>query len=117
MAKVIAFCGLSCTECDAFPANQKKMTADEKIRVTEKWSMLYGHGHTIKPEDINCDGCLSEDGRLWSRCNDCPIRKCGQEKQVKNCAYCADYACKNLDEFFAMVPSAKVTLEEIRKNR
>ena len=40
MDKMIAFCGLSCTGCDAFPVNQKKMTANERTKVAEKWTML-----------------------------------------------------------------------------
>ncbi|GAG03515.1 unnamed protein product, partial [marine sediment metagenome] len=39
----------------------------------------------------------------------------GQEKGVENCAYCNDYGCKKLTEFFDMVPQSKDTLEEIRK--
>ena len=35
MDKMIAFCGLACTGCDAFPANQKKMTPDERTKVAE----------------------------------------------------------------------------------
>ena len=70
----------------------------------------------IKPEDINCDGCLEESGRVFSYCKVCEIRKCGQEKEVKNCAYCDDYACEKLTNFFNMAAEAKTTLEEIRKN-
>ena len=117
MDKMIAFCGLSCTGCDAFPANQKKMTADEKIKVAEKWTMLYGRGHTIKPEDIHCDGCQSNGGTVFHYCSMCEIRKCGKAKQVKNCAYCADYACEKLTNFFKMAPDAKANLEQIRKSR
>jgi hypothetical protein len=47
----------------------------------------------------------------------CEIRKCGKAKQVKNCAYCSDYACEKLIQFFAMAPDAKANLEEIRKSR
>ena len=114
MAKMIAFCGLYCTGCDAFPTNQKKMIADEKIKIAEKWSRLFGHGHTIKLEDMNCDGCLSEGGRLWSHCASCEIRKCGKERKVKNCAYCSDYACEKLKNNSS---EAKTNLEEIKKSR
>ena len=114
---MIAFCGLACTGCDAFPANQNKMTMDEKIKVAEKWSMLYGHGHAIKSEDIHCDGCLSEGGNIFHYCSICEIRKCGKEKNIINCAYCGDYACEKLNSFLIMAPVAKTNLEEIRKSR
>ena len=117
MDEMIAFCGLACNGCDAFPSNQNKMTPDENIKVAEKWTKLYGHGGTIKAEDIHCDGCQSKDGTLFKYCSMCEIRKCGKAKQVKNCAYCADYACEKLIQFFAMAPIAKTNLEEIRKSR
>ena len=116
MEKMIAFCGLACIGCDAFPTNQKKMTAGEKIKVAEKWTMLYGHGNTIKAEDIHCDGCQSTDGNLFHYCSVCEIRKCGKEKKIKNCAYCSDFMCEKLEKFFTMGPTAKANLEEIRKS-
>jgi hypothetical protein len=54
---------------------------------------------------------------VFNYCDVCEIRKCGQEKQVKNCAYCADYSCEKLDKFFDMAPGAKATLEEIKKRK
>jgi hypothetical protein len=114
---MIAYCGLACTGCDAYPTNQNKMTPDEKTKVAAKWSVLYGHGHTIKPEEIHCDGCQSNGGNLFNYCNMCEIRKCGLSKKVNNCAYCADYTCEKLIKFFVMAPIAKATLEEIRKSR
>ncbi|MDJ0762849.1 MAG: DUF3795 domain-containing protein [Myxococcota bacterium] len=38
----------------------------------------------IQADDINCDGCLSENGRLFRPCEVCEIRKCGVEKGVAN---------------------------------
>jgi hypothetical protein len=110
---MIAFCGLSCTDCAAFIATQKN-NDNERKRVAELWSKLYRAG--TESGDINCDGCLSEGRRLWVRCSDCPIRKCGLEKHIKNCAYCDDYACEKLDKFFDMTPVAKSNLEKIRKS-
>jgi hypothetical protein len=115
MEQMIAFCGLSCSGCDAFPANQKTMTPNERKTVAEQWSLKYGHGHTIKLEDIRCEGCLSDGGKLWSYCSSCEIRNCGKTKNIKNCAWCADYACEKLNKFFKMAPTAKANLEEIRK--
>jgi Protein of unknown function (DUF3795) len=117
MVKMIAFCGLNCTGCDAFPANRSGMTLAEKKTAAEKWSELYGQGLVIKPEEMECDGCLSTGGKLWNRCRNCEVRKCGMEKQVKNCAYCRDYPCERLEKIFVIAPLGKDTLETIRKNR
>ena len=113
MDKMIAFCGLTCTECPAFIATQK----DDDIKrnkVAELWSKEFKC--EIKPGEINCDGCLEESDRLFSHCKVCEIRKCGQEKEIKNCAYCDDYACEKLTKFFDMALEAKTALVEIRKN-
>ena len=111
--KMVAFCGITCTECPAFLATQKDDNGERK-KVAELWSKQFKV--EIKPEDVNCDGCLSESGRLFGHCKVCEIRKCGQEKRVKNCACCDDYACEKLNNFIDQVPDAKTTLEEIRKN-
>jgi len=111
MEKMIAFCGTVCAECPAFLAT--KMDDDnERKKIAELWTKRYNAD--IKPEDINCEGCLSE-GKKFSYCNVCEIRKCGQEKGLKNCAYCADYVCEKLDKFFEIAPDGKTILDEIKK--
>lgn len=113
MNKMIAFCGIVCTECPAFLATQKD-DDKEREKVAQMWSEEFNA--EIKPEDINCDGCLSENGRLFSHCKVCEIRKCGQGKGVKNCAYCDNYPCEKLSKLIDEIPEAKATLEKIRKN-
>jgi hypothetical protein len=110
---MIAFCGLNCAECPAFIATQKD-DDKEKEKVAKVWSKEFKC--EIKPEDIKCDGCLERSGRVFSHCKVCEIRKYGQEKEVKNCAYCDDYACEKLTNFFNMALEAKTALTEIRKN-
>jgi len=112
MEKMIAFCGLICTECPAFIATQKD-DDDEKRKVAEMWSKDYKVD--LKPEDINCDGCVVDSERLFSHTKVCEIRKCGMERKVTNCAYCDEYDCDKLTEFFKMAPEAKTTLDEVRK--
>jgi hypothetical protein len=112
MEKMIAFCGLDCAECPTFLATREE---DDKKReqVAEQWSKEYKA--QFKPEDINCDGCLSGNGRLFSHCKVCEIRTCGREKKLANCAYCNEYPCQKLVGFFQMVPQSKVTLDKIQK--
>ena len=111
MEEMISVCGLLCSECGALIAT--KSDDDEKrAEVAETWSKQYNVD--IKPEDINCDGCLSDSERLFSHCKVCEIRKCGKERSIANCAYCDEYACEKLEKFFQMVPDAKKRLDEIR---
>ena len=111
MDKMVAFCGIVCTECPAFIATQKD-DDNERTKVAELWSQEFKA--ETKSEDINCDGCLSENGRLFNHCTVCEIRKCGREKNVENCAYCDDYACEKLGKFLEIASGAKTTLDELR---
>jgi len=114
MDRMIAYCGLVCTECPAFIATQQNDDAKRK-KVAEMWSEEYKM--SVKPEDINCDGCTSGSKRLVTYCAFCEVRKCGQGKGVINCAYCDDYGCEKLTKFFKMAPQAKQSLEKIRKKK
>jgi hypothetical protein len=110
--KIIAKCGLTCSECPAYIATQKN---DDALRAetAKKWSEMFKAD--IKPSDINCDGCQSESPRLFSYCSVCEIRQCAREKKVATCADCPDYSCEKLDKFLANVPEARKFLEELRK--
>ena len=94
---MIAFCGLDCTKCDAYIATKNK---DDKLRrrTAEKWEKEFNHPG-LKPNDINCDGCLSKNGTIFKHCKVCEIRRCADEKEVNNCAHCNDYSCEKLDKF------------------
>jgi len=110
--KMIAYCGITCTECPAYIATQKD---DDQLRAetAKKWSELFKA--SIKPEEINCDGCAADSERLFNQVRVCEIRKCARSKNIENCAYCADFACAKLTELFGFLPEARTTLEEIRK--
>ena len=84
MEKVIAYCGLHCLECPALIATKNNDDAKRK-ETAEIWSKEFKHD--FKPEDINCEGCMAESDNLFSFCNICEVRECGQEKAVENCAY------------------------------
>ena len=112
MEKIIAYCGLVCTECPAYIATQNDDQAALK-RVAEQWSEQWNAD--IKPEYCVCDGCLATSERLCGYCADCKIRACGIEKKVRNCAHCSNYACEELEKFFGFAPEARATLEKIRQ--
>ena len=109
MKKIIANCGICCSECPAYLATQKD-DHEEIKKVAKEWS---SEAISFKPEEIYCDGCTSE-GRHFSWCGECPIRSCCHERGFENCAYCEIYFCDNLKMTFDKTPSAKERLDEIR---
>jgi len=112
MEKIIAFCGIVCSECPGFIATQKD-SDEERKKVAEMWSKMFDT--IIKPEEVNCDGC-TVGKRLINYCRTCEIRNCAIEKGVVNCAYCDEYICEKLSRWFKIAPNAKLTLEKIRKS-
>ena len=113
MDKIIGFCGLICTDCPAYLAKQNDNN-DLRTKTAEEWSKMYGAD--IKPEHINCEGCTTA-GKKIHHWNECQMRICGQEKAVKNCGHCDDYACDKLTEFFGFVPDAKDVLDAEKASR
>jgi hypothetical protein len=109
--KIIAACGLVCSECPAYIATQKN---DDALRAetAAKWSKMF-HAE-IKAADIQCDGCPSDSGQLFSHCAVCEIRKCAREKKLATCARCPEYSCPKLESFLAQVPEARAVLEALR---
>ncbi len=112
MEKIIAYCGLVCTDCGAYIATQTNDDAKRK-EIAEEWTKKYNH--PFKPGDINCVGCIPVAGQHVGHCGICEVRKCGQERGVINCAYCDDYICEELGKYFAIAPEMKASLEEVRK--
>lgn len=112
MSSLIAFFGIDCGECKALIATQNG-DAKMKKAIAEEWSKEFGH--QLKPEDINCIGCVVVNGLHIGYCNICEIRKCGAQKKVQNCAYCIEYNCGKLEKFHENASKAKDQLEQIRK--
>ncbi len=113
MPRMIAFCGLCCTECPTFIATKND---DDEARV--KTAALYAEkfGFNMKPEEINCDGCHSDGGKLISYCRTCAIRKCGREKGLDNCTSCNEQPCRKLTDFHAFSPEAKASFDAALRN-
>ena len=113
MDKIIAYCGLNCSECPAYVATQSGDPAALE-RVAAQWREAFNMPD-LTAESVICDGCLQKDGgRLSGYCATCAIRACAVERGVVNCAHCADYACDKLTAFWAHAPEAQATLEQIR---
>lgn len=113
----IAYCGLACESCPIHLATLEKndsVKTKMRIEIAEQLARIYKT--TPKPEIISdCDGCKVIDGRLFTGCIDCEIRKCAILNNMVNCAYCNNYACDKLKRHFALDPDAQARLEEIRK--
>jgi len=113
MDKMIAYCGLICTDCPAFIAT--KENDEKKARETaELWTKQYGA--RVAAADVWCDGC-SVEGKKCAHCAECEIRACGVARGIENCGRCADFSCEKTEKFFAMVPFAREILEEETKGR
>lgn len=112
MDKIIAYCGLVCTDCGAFLAARNN---DDALRrkTAEEWTAKYHF--PFKPEDINCVGCIAVEGAHVGHCAMCEIRQCGQAKGVRNCGWCAAYPCARMEDFFKMAPQVKKTLDAVRQ--
>jgi len=111
MDRLIAMCGLVCSDCPGFVATQANdiVTLEQ---LAEQARSEYNVPEATA-ESVRCDGCLSASSRKCSYCAECGIRLCGVQRGVENCAFCVEFACERLTGFFKMVPAARVMLEEI----
>jgi hypothetical protein len=111
MATIVAACGLDCGSCPAYIATQANDEA-EIAEISALWSQEYGGD--IKPENVWCDGCVTEGVRRCGHVAECKIRTCVVERGLENCAACADYACDVLAGLFDHAPGARETLDALR---
>ena len=112
MEQMIAYCGLVCTECEAYIATQANdLAALEQMaaRAREEFKMPDASAETAM-----CDGCLADSNRLCGYCYQCEVRACSRERGMVNCAHCNDYGCAHLEAFWQMAPQARITLDAIR---
>ena len=110
--RLIAACGLVCSECDAYLATQASDAAAIE-RVARQWSEMFGA--EIPPAAVWCDGCMTGGERTCGHVGECEIRSCVLDRGLPHCAECADYACQQLTGFFEAAPSARTILEELRR--
>ena len=112
MERIVAYCGLVCSECESYVATQAN-DLEALERVAQHAREAFGM-EDATAESTMCDGCLTDDGRQISYCAQCKIRACAVERGVVNCAHCEDYACELLDEIFGHSDEARQTLDGIR---
>ncbi|MFA6448177.1 MAG: DUF3795 domain-containing protein [bacterium] len=108
--KMIACCGLVCSDCPGYIAT-KAGDAAKIAAIAELWAKEYNAN--ISPDDVWCDGCIVE-GRKCGHCGECEIRACSISKELANCGLCAELdACEKIQNFFKLAPHAKNVIDEI----
>lgn len=110
MATMIVYCGLDCSKCEAYQSTQANDPAWQE-RLVEKWRIEF-NAPTMTLQDITCDGCRGP--RLGGYCSMCSIRACALSRGLETCADCPDYACAELEKFFANAPGARENLQMLR---
>lgn len=118
MDRIVAYCGLVCSECDAYvatQANDLETLQRLAVRVREEFGV-----EDATAESSMCDGCLGDDGRQIGYCSTCEIRACAVAREVANCAHCPEYGsddgCETLEPFLAHATEARLVLDEIAAN-
>ena len=116
MDELLTYCGLTCGTCTIYLATREKEDGKKhKMRIEISQEIKKHYGWDCKPEDVNdCNGCTTGDGRLFSTCKNCEVRKCGRRKGVENCAHCGEYPCEKLKRLYAIEPHGKERLDRIR---
>ena len=112
MARILAFCGLDCGECEAYIATQKNDRAGLEA-TAKQWAQQFG-GKEMSPDMCICDGCSSGKRTSKAHAATCAIRLCASARGVTTCAHCQDYGRDTLKGFFAFAPVLRDKLEAIR---
>jgi len=113
MPRMIAYCGLVCSNCPTFLATQN----DDNV-AREKTAAIYAekYGFDLKAEDINCDGCLTVGGRQIGFCQTCEIKQCCSERGLENCTLCDEQSCEKLINFHEFSPEAKACFDMLKRD-
>ena len=71
MTTIKGYCLKICNECVIYQATQSD-DDDRRSAIAKTLSEIYDK--PLKPDDINCDGCLPDSRRLFKNCLSCSIR-------------------------------------------
>ena len=93
MHPILSKCGYRCDLCLAYRPNIEKDPSNQQ-RLSDGWHKYFGF--RIPPEQILCDGCLSENPKTIDQ--NCQVRPCAKAKGLDTCAECDQYACANLTD-------------------
>jgi len=93
MGSDLTRCGYRCDLCLAYKPNVEKNPANQQ-KLSDGGFKYFGF--RIEPENILCDGCMSEHAILIDQT--CPVRPCAIEKGLETCADCDEFICEKLKE-------------------
>jgi hypothetical protein len=88
----LAPCGLYCGVCGILIAHR-----DDNRKFKERLATVYN----LKPEQIRCKGCLSDD--VFEYCLVCPIKSCTSDRGYEGCHECAGFPCEHIQNFIMPV--------------
>lgn len=91
MEPILTRCGFRCDLCLAYRPNVERDPSN-RHKLSDGWFKYFGF--RIPPEQIACDGCLTEGGTLLDE--GCPVRPCVIEQGLENCSQCEEYICEKL---------------------
>jgi len=111
--RMVAYCGLVCTDCEAYEATQAE-DMEALARMADQASEQFGVEMTAA--DAMCDGCLATTGRRIPYCHECAIRLCAVQRHVASCAHCDDYPCEKIEAFSKPGSPRRATLDEIQSS-
>lgn len=89
----VSVCGLNCVRCDIFLAGHGN---EDLRREIVEW-FRKERNETIRPEQVNCEGCRECLAVHWSP--DCRMMLCATRRGVQYCFQCEDFPCKDVNDF------------------
>ncbi|MHA2352705.1 MAG: DUF3795 domain-containing protein [Candidatus Thorarchaeota archaeon] len=101
-SRIVAPCGIVCTECQAYLATQSNDL--EKLQeVAKQWS---SEDQQYEAKDLMCDGCFSD--RVHAFCAECETRECAIQKGYRVCSICSMYPCDRLNDVWSSFTTSSI---------
>jgi hypothetical protein len=98
---------LDCSACDIFLAPQRPEIAEKLLA----WFQQKGYADATTAW-FHCCGCPGERDQHWSA--DCAIRACCfEEKGLRLCSDCPDFACDRLKEWAGQAPGYQAAFDRL----
>jgi hypothetical protein len=92
LKEMIGYCGYSCHLCGARSKDPKT-----RQQLVDGWRKYFGH-QNYTAENVQCDGCRSKGRHADQQCT---VRPCAEEKGIKSCAVCDEFACAKIRPLLA----------------
>jgi hypothetical protein len=75
--------------CDAYLASRREDPVLLAL-VAREWSH---DGREFSTDEVRCDGCTREGGRLFAGCAHCAVRECCSGRDLVHCGLCEEFPC------------------------